>query len=139
MSYSDIYKNLVDNYDLAIEEPSKADKHMYNAFLVLINMTTTEDNAATITNWLFNPVRTAYVKVFKLFQNHSYVLISVYSINQYVIQELEEDLTTFVNNIWPGVTDPSSDTNECVPINWADLCAECGFDISGWNVCKIES
>ena len=126
--YESVYKELADNYALAEDNEPYADEHMYNAFLVIIDLTNaTNDSATNITLHLSDPIYRAYVATVKYFQKIGRVLVSVTAINDYVTKVLGGDLTEFVNAIpWDG---------GCVPTSWADLCEETGVDTSGWTIC----
>ena len=129
--YKDIYKLLADNFNLAKVYPPSSDYYLRLAIDDVVDVTTEYygDIAVDIHNALFYNVVKAYESDRHRASMQLYLIFANKAINDFAINNINSDLTDFVNN------DVDWDEN-CVPLYWAQLSEDSGYNISRWIVCS---
>lgn len=126
---SALYKNLAEDYNSARATMLSVDDYILTAVNRVVDLTTVTSGALMVELDLLSPLNGAYVATTNIVNSASSLLTAVRAINNNIINNSDaganDPLTSFVNSIW-----------DCVPIYWAALSADAGYDTSGWNVCS---
>jgi len=132
MDWSDIYKQLAEHLDTAIEFPYLAVDLANDCNTIIVEVDSVNvDNGTDIATFWQRPTYQMYLEVYRHHQNHhrQYMKEYIALMNDYTVKYYNSDLTAFVNGIsWTG---------GCVPYYFAQYSEDGEVDISGWNVCSI--
>lgn len=135
MSFDNVYKNIANDVALARESMVEASEYLANTRSTVVDVTTSdytdENEAIQIELQLLGVVNSSYVS-YKDMMNSSANLTSVVkAVNNYVVNNMDETLTEYVNNIdWSTLDGRDEDL---IPYEWAQLSEQAGYDISEWE------
>ncbi len=124
--WHEVYKEIADNIDNAMEDPPNGADHIYNALLTLINMDSSGNGvAANVT--LLTSLNLLYLDSLRHAPwNEAKIRIFITKVNNFTINNVG-DLSTFINEVaWH---------NGCIPFYWWSLSEDAGFDTSTWIKC----
>jgi len=121
---SDIYENIINNYNNIVSYPYNNQTYISNIMLYMTNLTTSDYDDIINMFLLFSQTFSEMQSVLIAYNYSDYNLVpSVRVINRYFKEKIDTSLTDFVNSIWIDE----------VPSNWKYLCQLSGEDVSGWN------
>ena len=125
--WHNVYKQLAENINNAIESPPRASEYIYNAFLIILNLNSSGDGIL-ISNTFLDILNKLYIESFKIIYLEPHIKVFVRQVNDFTIRT-EGNLTTFINSIayWD---------EGCIPIYWTQYSEELGYDTSEWNSCS---
>lgn len=127
MAWTDTYEALVYEIENTFTDRYNGPLYIWNAMVIIVNLTSTDENAEEAAVHLLKKIRDFYTSVVSQLYIDAERRLLIYQINQFTERQ-NGDLTTFVNSI--------SWTDGCVPYNWAEATEESSFDTSEWIVCS---
>jgi len=135
-AFNSLYVNLANGFNDFKAFPPTAVDSVYSSLLSVISFTNSDDvNATEVVNNILSSVYAAYNEIRYITYAQVQVINAVRAINDTVINvyggEDTSYLTEFVNSVNWGPHELS-----CVPIYWAQLSEEAGYDISDWDICS---
>jgi hypothetical protein len=131
-TWRETYVNLAIALDATLSDPTEDYKHLLEARLALIDLTSIDDGSlpgygteaevALLTQMDFLVRQAKHFPLYDTYRN-----LMVESINDFTIKYFG-DLDDFVNSLdWPDL---------CVPFYWAELTENGNIDTSNWTVCS---